>query len=82
MIDEITGDNPVIDPNTVEQIIRMFFHNEGQYAGNALVHIQLNVAQAIFDTLTTGARSTGLMALHTIEIVRKMMNSPTKVSNA
>lgn len=34
---EITGDCPIIDPSIVEQTIRMFFHNECDYAANAHV---------------------------------------------
>lgn len=34
---EITGDCPVIDPDLVEQTIRMFFNHTVQYASNSLV---------------------------------------------
>lgn len=34
---EITGDCPIIDPDLVEQIIRMFFHHDADYVSNALV---------------------------------------------
>ncbi len=34
---EITGDCPVIDPQVVEQCIRMFFANDCDYCSNALV---------------------------------------------
>lgn len=34
---EITGDCPVIDPDLVEQTIRMFFHHEVDYASNSIV---------------------------------------------
>lgn len=34
---EITGDCPVIDPDLVEQTIRMFFNHSVQYASNSLV---------------------------------------------
>lgn len=35
IIVEITGDCPVIDPHIVEQTIRMFLHNDCDYASNA-----------------------------------------------
>ncbi len=34
---EITGDCPVIDPDLVEQTIRMFFHHQADYVSNSLV---------------------------------------------
>lgn len=34
---EITGDCPVIDPDLVEQTIRMFFHHDVEYVSNSLV---------------------------------------------
>jgi spore coat polysaccharide biosynthesis protein SpsF len=34
---EITGDCPIIDPDLVEQTIRMFFHHDADYVSNALV---------------------------------------------
>jgi spore coat polysaccharide biosynthesis protein SpsF len=34
---EITGDCPVIDPDLVEQTIRMYFHHEVDYASNSIV---------------------------------------------
>ena len=34
---EITGDCPVIDPDLVEQTIRMFFHHDVQYVSNSLI---------------------------------------------
>lgn len=34
---EITGDCPVIDPDLVEQTIRMFFHHNVQYVANSLI---------------------------------------------
>ncbi|UYO93976.1 glycosyltransferase family protein [Pollutimonas sp. M17] len=34
---EITGDCPVIDPDLVEQTIRMFFHHDVQYVANSLI---------------------------------------------
>jgi len=37
IIVEITGDCPIIDPRIVEQTIRIFFHNDCDYATNAHV---------------------------------------------
>lgn len=37
VIVEITGDCPIIDPNLVEQTIRIFFNNRCDYAANAHV---------------------------------------------
>lgn len=37
VIVEITGDCPIIDPDLVEQTIRMFFQNDVAYASNSLV---------------------------------------------
>jgi len=34
---EITGDCPVIDPDLVEQTIRMYFHHKVDYASNSIV---------------------------------------------
>jgi spore coat polysaccharide biosynthesis protein SpsF len=34
---EITGDCPVIDPDLIEQTIRMFFQHDVQYAANSLI---------------------------------------------
>jgi spore coat polysaccharide biosynthesis protein SpsF len=34
---EITGDCPIIDPDLVEQTIRMFFNHSAQYASNSVV---------------------------------------------
>jgi spore coat polysaccharide biosynthesis protein SpsF len=34
---EITGDCPIIDPDLVEQAIRMFFQHDADYVSNALV---------------------------------------------
>jgi spore coat polysaccharide biosynthesis protein SpsF len=34
---EITGDCPVIDPDLVEQTIRMYFHHDVDYASNSIV---------------------------------------------
>lgn len=34
---EITGDCPIIDPDLVEQTIRMFFHHNADYVSNSLV---------------------------------------------
>lgn len=34
---EITGDCPVIDPDLIEQTIRMFFHHDADYVSNSLV---------------------------------------------
>lgn len=34
---EITGDCPIIDPDLVEQTIRMFFQHDADYVSNALV---------------------------------------------
>lgn len=34
---EITGDCPVIDPELIEQTVRMYFHNDVDYASNSIV---------------------------------------------
>lgn len=37
LIVEVTGDNPLIDPEVVEQTIQIFLHNECDYASNVQV---------------------------------------------
>lgn len=37
MVVEITGDCPIIDPNLVEQAIRLFLHNDVDYVSNAVI---------------------------------------------
>ncbi|SDH62289.1 cytidylyltransferase domain-containing protein [Propionivibrio dicarboxylicus] len=61
VIVEITGDCPIIDPDIVEQTIRMFFGNSVDYMSNAVVRSYpdgMDVQVFHLETLKTAARST------------------------
>ena len=58
---EITGDCPVIDPDLVEQTIRMFFNHSVQYASNSLVRSYpdgMDTQVMWFETLKSSASMT------------------------